>query len=166
MTSFFVIFFVLPKFAPFFSGNESLLPLTTKFLLGLNVSVKAYWWAYALFAVAVVSMVKIFSRRAKGQALIDRFCLSGPIVGKVCNKIHTCQLLRILGNLMQSHVPLLDALNVTRSTIGNLYFREFIDRIVDHVKRGGKFLHFCYTNICAIKMWVDLELYLHVIAVN
>jgi type IV pilus assembly protein PilC len=40
---------------------------------------------------------------------------------------------------MQSQVPLLEALEVTRSTIKNRYFRLFIDKITDHVERGGRF---------------------------
>ena len=55
------------------------------------------------------------------------------------NKINTCQMLRTLGNLMDSQVTLVDALHVTRSTIKNRYFQRFIDRIIVHVREGGKF---------------------------
>lgn len=42
---------------------------------------------------------------------------------------------------MESQVPLLEALEVTRATFTNRYFCYFIDRIRDHVEEGGKFAH-------------------------
>jgi len=65
--------------------------------------------------------------------------VSGPLISNLSNKIYTCQLLRTLGNLMESQVPLLESLGVTRATIKNRYFRHFIDRIIEHVREGGKF---------------------------
>jgi type IV pilus assembly protein PilC len=40
---------------------------------------------------------------------------------------------------MASKVPLLDALTVTRGTIKNYFFRQFLDQIREHVKQGGRF---------------------------
>ncbi|MGD8530589.1 MAG: type II secretion system F family protein, partial [Syntrophobacterales bacterium] len=74
-----------------------------------------------------------------GQALIDRFCVSAPMVARLYNKIYTCQLLRTLGHLMSSQVPLLEALEVTRATIRNRHFSRFITQIMDHVEKGGRF---------------------------
>ena len=48
-------------------------------------------------------------------------------------------MLRTLGHLMQSAVPILQALDVTRDTIKNRYFKRFIEKIQDHVQQGGKF---------------------------
>ena len=40
---------------------------------------------------------------------------------------------------MDSQVPLLEALQVTRATIKNRYFKRFLDKITDHVEQGGRF---------------------------
>jgi type II secretory pathway component PulF len=48
-------------------------------------------------------------------------------------------MLRTLGHLMESAVPILQALDVTRDTIKNRYFKRFIQKIEDHVRQGGKF---------------------------
>ena len=135
----FVLVGVLPKFATFFAGKEKILPVTTRFLMVLSGSLRAYWWAYIVTAIGLVIGVKLWKESEIGQTMIDRACVSGPIVSRLYNKIYTCQLLRTLGHLMQSQVPLLEALEVTRSTINNRYFRLFIDKITDHVERGGRF---------------------------
>jgi type II secretory pathway component PulF len=135
----FVLVGVLPKFSTFFAGKEKILPVSTRFLMVLSTSLRGYWWAYIIITIGLVIGVKLWKESEPGQTMIDRVCVSGPILSRLYNKIYTCQLLRTLGHLMQSQVPLLEALEVTRSTIKNRYFSRFIDKIADHVEKGGRF---------------------------
>jgi type IV pilus assembly protein PilC len=135
----FVLVGVLPKFTTFFAGKEKILPVTTRFLMVLSASLRGYWWAYIIIALGLAIGFKLWKESDPGQKVIDRVCVSGPIVSRLYNKIYTCQLLRTLGHLMQSQVPLLEALEVTRSTIKNRYFTLFVDRITEHVEKGGRF---------------------------
>lgn len=135
----FILVHVLPKFMVVFKGKESILPVTTRFLISMSASLKEYWWVYIISSIGIALFLKFFKESRPGQILIDRFAVSGPLISKLSNKIYTCQLLRTLGNLMESQVPLLESLGVTRATINNLYFKQFIDRIIEHVREGGKF---------------------------
>ena len=137
----FVMVGVLPKFTAFFAGKEDILPPTTRFLMAASASLREYWWVYILACIGVVAGIKLFMESRTGRILIDRFFVSFPPVAGLTNKIYTCELLRTLGNLMASQVPLLDALSVTRGTIKNHFFRRFLDQISDHVTQGGKFSH-------------------------
>ena len=135
----FVLVGVLPKFTTFFEGKESILPFMTRFLMALSRTLIAYWWAYIISPIAVATGLFLFFKSEAGASLIDKLILTGPFVRKVSHKIFNSQLLRTLGNLMDSQVPLMEALEVTRGTIGNRFFRDFIDKIMDHVRDGGKF---------------------------
>jgi len=135
----FVLVGVLPKFMSFFAGKEAILPISTRFLIKASASLQAYWWAYLMGAAALVVFLKLLKESQPGQALIDFFCVNAPLVARLFNTIYTCQLLRSLGHLMESQVPLLEALEVTRSTIKNRYFTNFVDGIMAHVEQGGKF---------------------------
>lgn len=135
----FVLVGVLPKFSTFFAGKEQILPVSTRLLMALSASLRGYWWAYIVTTLGLAIGIKLWKESEPGQTMIDRVCVSGPILARLYNKIYTCQLLRTLGHLMDSQVPLLEALEVTRSTIKNRYFRSFIDKITDHVEKGGRF---------------------------
>ncbi|KPK21301.1 MAG: hypothetical protein AMK69_22075 [Nitrospira bacterium SG8_3] len=135
----FVLVGVLPKFTQFFEGKEHILPLTTRSLMALSASLQGYWWAYLVGAVGLVVGLTRWKDSAPGRALIDRLFVSGPILSGLFNKIYTCQMLRTLGHLMASKVPLLEALDVTRGTIKNRYFSRFVTDIMTHVEQGGKF---------------------------
>lgn len=133
----FVVVGILPKFMLLFAGKERLLPPTTRFLMALSVSLRGYWWAYVTGGGALIFIGAAFWRSPSGQELKDRFLVSAPMVAPTFNKILTCQLLRTLGNLMESHVPLIEALDVTRTTFANRHFLAFVDQIREHVRGGG-----------------------------
>ena len=137
----FVLVGVLPKFTAFFEGKEHILPFTTRFLMAASASLRAYWWAYLIGCGGCVLGLKLFRSSERGQILIDWSFIKLPLLSRLSNKINTCSMLRTLGHLMESAVPILQALDVTRDTIKSRYFKHFIQKIQDHVRQGGKFTH-------------------------
>jgi type II secretory pathway component PulF len=135
----FVLAGILPKFTVLFEGKESVLPFTTRFLMAMSASLQQYWWVYIVFSVGLIVVLKLWKDSNHGQTLIDRFSVSAPLFSRISNKIYTAQLLRTLGKLMESQVPLIEALKVTQDTFSNRYFRHFIANIMSHVEQGGKF---------------------------
>ena len=135
----FILTTVLPKFTAFFIGKEEILPATTRILMSLSVILKNYWFGLSLLAIGLFAGTMLFKESRTGKRFIAWAIVNLPIISKLSNKIYTCAMLRTLGNLMESHVPLLEALEVTRGTISNFYFRDLIDTISAHVREGGKF---------------------------
>ena len=135
----FVLVGVLPKFTAVFAGKEHILPLTTRFLMALSASLRGYWWVYLMGCTGSVIGLKLFKDSAQGQTLLDWSSIKLPLIARLSNKINTCSMLRTLGHLMESAVPILQALDVTRDTIKNRYFGQFIEQIQEHVRQGGKF---------------------------
>jgi type II secretory pathway component PulF len=135
----FILVGVLPKFTAFFQGKESILPWTTRFLMAASASLRQYWWIYVAASAGLVAGFIAWKRSKQGRALADLFFIKGPIISGLANKIYTGDLLRTLGYLLESQVPLPEALTVTRPTIRNQYYRHFVDRIKDTVDQGGRF---------------------------
>lgn len=135
----FVLVGVLPKFTAFFEGKEHILPFTTRFLMAASASLREYWWVYLIGLVGCMIGLTLFKKSERGQIVIDWSFIRLPLLSRLSNKINTCSMLRTLGHLMESAVPILQALDVTRDTIKNRYFKNFIKRIKDHVQGGGKF---------------------------
>jgi type II secretory pathway component PulF len=135
----FVLVGILPKFMVLFEGKERLLPTTTRLLMALSTSLRGFWWTYLTGAAALIFLGGAVFRSPSGQALKDRFLVSAPMVASTFNKIFTCQLLRTLGNLMGSHVPLIEALDITQATFANRHFASFVGQIREHVHEGGSF---------------------------
>ena len=134
----FILTFVLPKFTVFFEGKEHILPVTTRLLSAMSASMREYWWAYGLGTVVAVIGFMAFWRSPVGRALRDAFLVRAPVINRLANKVYTCQLLRTLGHLMESQVPLLDALEVAKQTMQNRHYKKFVDRIARDVEQGGR----------------------------
>jgi type IV pilus assembly protein PilC len=135
----FVLVGILPRFMVLFEGNERLLPLTTRILVWLSTSIRAYGPVYLLGVAGLAVGLRLWMKSAPGRLITDRLMVSAPVVSRVANKIYTCQLLRILGNLLDSSIPLIQALEITRPVFVNRHFRHFVGRIRDHVQQGGRF---------------------------
>jgi len=130
---------ILPKFAGLFEGKESLLPATTVFLMATSRSLTNYWWVYILSCLVLIIGTSYCVGTPTGRRIVDRVTLGAPVLSKLANKIYTAQLLRTIGHLMASQVPLLEALDVTRNTFRNQFYVEFINELRDHVQQGGRF---------------------------
>jgi len=135
----FIMVAVLPKFVVLFEGKAHILPWTTRFLIAASQSLREYGWVYLIAGIGLAVLLPYVKNSEPGQAVVDRLMVSGPWIAGIANKIYTCELMRTLGSLMASRVPLLEALEVTRTTTGNRHFRKFIEQIAVHVQQGGKF---------------------------
>ncbi|MDP2644700.1 MAG: type II secretion system F family protein [Desulfobacterales bacterium] len=135
----FVIVGLLPKFMTFFQGKESLLPFTTRFLMAASTSMRGYWWGYLAVLAGLVTGLTFLFKSSAGKKFMGKFAIYAPVISNLTNKIYTNQLLRTLGNLIASRVTLIEALKVTKTTLANAYYRQFIDTIMSQIEQGGTF---------------------------
>lgn len=136
----FLMLVIVPKFEKIFDdmipGGRSKLPALTQFVIGISRSMGDYIW-YILIAIALLFIAwKIFSSTPGGKVAIDRVKLKLPLFGDVQRKSAISRFARTLGTLVTSGVPILQALNITRETAGNLVVSGAITKVHDAVKEG------------------------------
>ena len=125
----FIMVGVLPKFNSFFMSKIEVLPWTTKTLMVLSDVLKTYWWIMIVSVIGIITGFILFIGSKKGRGIIDWLLINIPLIADLANRIYIAQFLRILGNLMQSKVPLLEALDVTQGTVTNKYFKQLVSDI-------------------------------------
>jgi len=132
----FMLSFVFPRFTVLFKGVEEILPPTTRFLMASSGFLRADWpFVVAFIALAWTGMT-FFLRTDRGRLAIDRLKITLPLISGVTIKVYISQLLRTLGFLIGSNVPLLEALVITRRGMANQLFSRFVDRIYENVEAG------------------------------
>ncbi len=132
----FMLSFVFPRFATLFQGVEQILPPTTKFLMALSGLLRVYWYLVPLLLAALWWGVHRFLRTDRGRFTVDRLKISLPLLAGISIKIYLSQIMRTLGFLMGSSVPLLEALRITKGGSRNVLFTGFLDRIIENVEGG------------------------------
>jgi len=134
----FLLTFIVPKFQDIFRdmlGNKPL-PALTQFVIEFSNIVKGnlLWIVLAVAAVAIA--YNLIARTPNGRAMIDRVKLRMPLFGDLIRKSSISRFSRTLGTLVTSGVPILQALNITRETAGNVVVANAISKIHDSVKEG------------------------------
>lgn len=128
--------FVLPKFKSFYSSLGAKLPLPTRMLLGFTDFMSAYWWVL-LLAVAVLGAVGlVLIGGAQGKMRRDTLLLRLPAVGGIFNLIAIERFCRVLGALVQTGVPLPDAVQVSANSTNNAVFQTKLAVVREAMMRG------------------------------
>jgi type IV pilus assembly protein PilC len=86
--------------------------------------------------VVLIVAYKLFERTAAGRFVLDRAKLYIPLFGDLTRKSSISRFARTLGTLVTSGVPILQALNITRETAGNMVIGDAISKVHDSVKEG------------------------------
>jgi len=130
-----VIFaFVLPSFFTMFENME--LPLSTRIVLGISNFLTHYFVQFAaVTALVVIFLISIFRLPGLRRAL-DRFKLKVPKIGKLLGIIYTSRFARTLASLYVSGIPMIQSLEICRSTIGNKYIEDQFDAVINALGNG------------------------------
>ncbi len=134
----FLMLFIVPKFEAIFKdmlGGRPL-PFITQAVMDLSRFIQGN---FILIAVAItVSVFALrFAMRLPGVAsALDTYILKIPLFGDMLTKTSVARFSRTLGTLVSSGVPILQALQITRDTAGNLRVSGAVESIHDNVKEG------------------------------
>jgi type IV pilus assembly protein PilC len=127
---------VVPRFADLFDALDVPLPPTTAMLIGFSEKLQSYWLLALCIVVALGASVRFLLRTAKGRRLKDTLTLRLPYIGGLVRSFATAQIARLLAVLLDSHLPVLEALSLTRKAMPNSHYRELISRAEEEVSRG------------------------------
>ncbi len=128
--------FVVPSFAGIFADLGQELPLSTKILLDVSVFLRSWWWALILLAGGTVFAVYTYALTETGRRKTDSLLLKVPKLGEAILEIQVSRFARTLGTLVRSGVPLLKALSIVGSVVGNVVIRDSVEYIYHRVKEG------------------------------
>ncbi|HWI54134.1 MAG TPA: type II secretion system F family protein [Desulfobacteria bacterium] len=133
---FLMMVFVLPNFTKMLTTMGVELPLPTKILLACSGFLKENVLIVVIaFAIAIYLVIR-FANSLEGRAKVDRFLFKVPIIKGIVSKIATARLCRTLGTLINSGVPIIQALEVSQATADNSVIMEGLARARDSIREG------------------------------
>jgi len=139
-----ILVVVIPQFQQIFLGllgPGEALPLPTRIVVGIS-NFLAGWGGLTLLAALIGSAVGIhyYYKTPKGRWQIDALLLKLPIFGPIIRKIAVARFSRILSTLLSSGVPILQSLDITAKTAGNIIIEDAILKVRAGVERGENFV--------------------------
>ncbi len=135
-----IMVFVIPSFQSIFTGllgPGEALPLPTRVVVGISEFLAGFGGLVILAAVvAAVVALKFYYRTPSGHRNIDLVLLKVPVIGAILRKIAVARFSRTLSTLLSSGVPILQSLEITARTAGNVILEEAINKVRAGVERG------------------------------
>ena len=128
--------FIVPVFAKMFGGVGADLPGPTQVVLGLSNFLKANFLYMTIGFITFVAAFIWWKRTPAGALLFDKGLLRMPVMGNLVRKSSIARFTRTLGTLLASGVSILEALEITAKTAGNLVVAKAINRSVLSIAEG------------------------------
>ena len=139
-----IMIVVIPQFQSIFMGllgPGEQLPLPTRIVVGIS-NFLAGWGGLVILAsvIAIGVAIKFYYKTPSGHKNIDWLLLKVPILGDIFRKISVARFSRTLSTLLSSGVPILQSLDITAKTSGNVIIEAAITKVRAGVERGESFV--------------------------
>ena len=131
-----ILIFVIPTFAKMFDEFGSALPAPTLMVINLSNFLKSYFFVIVGAIFVFVIIFKKYYATEKGKLLIDKLLLKAPVFGPLIKKVAVAKFSRTLGTLINSGVPIIEALNVAAGTAGNKIVENTIKAVKASISEG------------------------------
>src|SRR5262249_23275926 len=115
---------VIPVFSSMYEGLGSKLPVPTVICIGLSNILIHYGWLVILLGIIMVFGIRQYYRTPAGKLQIDTLILKMPVLGDLLLKVAVARFCRTLGTLTSSGVPILEGMEITARTAGNMVIQN------------------------------------------
>src|SRR6266478_1030648 len=132
----FLLVKVVPVFGEIYSGFGAKLPGPTQFLISISNVLKSYILYILPGMGALVYGWFYYIKTKPGREFWDRTRIKLPIFGVIAHKICLARFTRTLASLIRSGVPILEVLQITSQTVGNVVMEKAIKAAAMDIERG------------------------------
>jgi type II secretion system protein F len=132
----FLLTFVVPVFQRIYGRTNVPLPLPTRMLISISNFMKNYFLLIFLILVGIFILIQILLTNPKIKRWWDEKKLNIPQVGKIWRQIILVRFASTFSTLLSSGILVTHSLEILQEVVGNLYFREGIQRIYRGIMEG------------------------------
>jgi len=130
---------VVPAFAKLFSSFNAELPWQTQFLISCSNFTVNNWYWLLLAVIGSILACRYYMATDLGGLNWDRMKLRIPLVGGIFERINLGRFARTYAMVARAGVPIIQALNVVGSAVGNRYIESKINGMRTRIERGENF---------------------------
>jgi len=134
----FIMLYVIPTFAGIFKDFDSQLPLPTLIVISISNFLQAHFFHSVGIVVVLALLLKYSKSFQQVKIRLDNLILNVPLLGGLVRKNYISHFCRTLGTLLESGVPLLQALEISSKSTQNYYIQQDILNMKYFAAKGEK----------------------------
>ncbi|MCR4286119.1 MAG: type II secretion system F family protein, partial [Candidatus Kaiserbacteria bacterium] len=131
-----IFVFVLPNVIDMFESLDVELPLATRLLITVATFVSEHGVLTVLIGLATVSSIFIVRKIAFFDRPLHGILLLVPLIGGIAKKVNLARFTRSLGTMVQSGIPIDEAVTITENTLDNVHYKRIFDELKEAIKLG------------------------------
>ncbi len=132
----FLLLKVIPVFTKMFADMDATLPKPTLVVIGVSDFLQSYLlYGLILFGI-LAALYRRYRQNDNGRLVTDRIYLKIPVLGDVIRKTAVARFTRTLGTLISSGVPILQGLDITAKTSGNMVVQRALQATRISISEG------------------------------
>ena len=128
--------FVIPRLKRIFDSFDAALPLITTVLFAASNAVTGYWWLMLILVGAGIWGFRRYITTPKGRRWWHTTLLKLPVFGKINRLVAVSRFCRTLATLLVSGVPILTALGIVKTVVGNDVIAEAVEAAGKNISEG------------------------------
>jgi general secretion pathway protein F len=133
---FFLLTFVVPRFATVFEQSHMKMPLPTQIMLEASKLVQSFGWMVIAGVVGLIAVMQAYIRTEAGKLSWDTLRLKIPVLGDALRKAETARFARAMSTLVGHSVPLVQAISIAGAILNNRRISNSLESVMQGVKRG------------------------------
>ena len=133
---FFLLTFVVPRFATVFEQSHMKMPLPTQIMLEASKLVQSFGWMVIAGVIGLIAVMQAYIRTEAGKLSWDTLRLKIPVLGDALRKAETARFARAMSTLVGHSVPLVQAISISGAILNNRKISNSLESVMQGVKRG------------------------------
>lgn len=138
LASVFLVGVVVPRFGEMFAKRGASLPMLTRVVMDVGLSVRSFWWAYAIALAGAAVGARWIWTSASGRRTLDRAAHRIPYVSPIIRGLGISRFARVLGVGLSSGLGLIEALTLAGKASGRPVLAMDAERMAQSVRAGGR----------------------------
>ncbi len=133
---FIMMIFVIPQLSVLYTNLGVPLPLPTQIVIGLSGVIGTFWPLVIVGIFGLIFFYRRWRKTEQGQLIVDNLILKLPVFGKLISQTILAEFSRTLGLLIGTGTLVVESLNETADTTGNIYYKNAIKDVSKQVEKG------------------------------
>jgi len=134
-----IAFFILPQVTGLLTSLDVELPFTTRVLLWISGVFELYGGWILASGIFFIGAGVLLVRQPFMVPRVDRFVLKLPLFGGLVANVNRAHICRTIGTLLESGVPIQEALRIAAASLPNTVFRTSAMRLAQNISSGESF---------------------------
>lgn len=129
--------FILPRFMTLFSGMDVEMPLPTRIVIAISNFFTQKWYILIMAAVILFMLGSTLLSMPKVQIFLTKALLHAGKIGHLLSIIFSARFCRTFSSLYSSGLSIINACQISKSTIGCPYIASQFDRVISDIRQGN-----------------------------